>query len=92
MAEAKVYHSHSYTWWQEVRRYFDIGVLHAREAWLRREFGGTGREGTRFVRSELSHLWLGAWWFIPSALLRTALKWIAYRRDFITEFALSRRD
>ncbi len=79
VAEAKVYHSHSYTWWQEARRYFDIGVLHAREAWLRREFGGAGREGARFVRSELSHLWLGAWWLIPSALLRTALKWIAYR-------------
>lgn len=79
VAEAKVYHSHSYTWRQEVHRYFDIGVLHAREGWLRQEFGGAGREGARFVRSELSHLWLRAWWLIPSALVRTGLKWIAYR-------------
>ena len=30
-AEAKVYHSHSYSMSQELKRYFDIGVLYARE-------------------------------------------------------------
>ena len=34
-ADAKVYHSHNYTIWQEFKRYFDIGVFHAKEAWIR---------------------------------------------------------
>jgi rhamnosyltransferase len=79
VAEAQVYHSHSYTWTQDFRRYFDIGVLHARESWLLREFGSTGGEGRRFVRSELRYLWPQHWWLIPSALTRTALKLTGYR-------------
>lgn len=79
VAGAKVYHSHSYTWKQEIRRYFDIGVLHAREAWIRHEFGSAGGEGLRFVQSELRYLWSRQWWLIPSALIRTGLKWVGYR-------------
>jgi rhamnosyltransferase len=79
VAEAQVYHSHSYTWRQEFRRYFDIGVLHQRESWLLEEFGGAGGEGARFVRSELRYLWPAHWWLIPSALIRTALKLAGYR-------------
>ncbi|WP_183973038.1 glycosyltransferase family 2 protein [Tunturiibacter gelidoferens] len=79
VAEAMVYHSHSYTWEQEFRRYFDIGVLHQRESWILREFGGAGGEGGRFVRSELRYLWPRYWWAIPSALVRTAAKWMGYR-------------
>lgn len=79
VAEAKVYHSHSYTWTQEFRRYFDIGVLHSRESWLRQEFGGTGGEGKRFVLSEMRFLWSRRWWLLPSALIRTGLKLAGYR-------------
>jgi rhamnosyltransferase len=79
VAEAQVYHSHSYTWTQDFKRYFDIGVMHARESWLLREFGSTGGEGGRFVRSELNYLWPQYWWLIPSALIRTALKLVGYR-------------
>lgn len=79
VAEAQVYHSHSYTWRQEFRRYFDIGVLHERESWLHKEFGGAGGEGVRFVKSELHYLWPRYWWMIPSALIRTALKLAGYR-------------
>lgn len=79
VAEAKAYHSHAYSLRQEFQRYFDIGVLHAREAWLTREFGGVSSEGKRFVHSELSYLWRTCKWLIPSALLRTILKWIGYR-------------
>ena len=78
-AEAQVYHSHDYTWSQDFRRYFDIGVLHAREPWLLEEFGGTGGEGGRFVRSELHYLWRNRRAYIPSALIRTALKLVGYR-------------
>jgi rhamnosyltransferase len=79
VAEAQVFHSHSYTWTQEFRRYFDIGVLHERESWLIEEFGGAGGEGSRFVKSELRYLWPQHWWLIPSALIRTALKLAGYR-------------
>jgi rhamnosyltransferase len=79
VAEAQVYHSHSYTWIQEFKRYFDIGVLHSQESWMLKEFGGTGGEGGRFVRSELSYLWKTDKWSIPSALVRTAFKLVGYR-------------
>jgi rhamnosyltransferase len=79
VAEAQVYHSHSYTWTQDFKRYFDIGVLHTRERWLLREFGSAGGEGGRFVRSELGYLWPHHWWLVPSALMRTALKLVGYR-------------
>jgi rhamnosyltransferase len=78
-ADAEVYHSHSYTWMQEFRRYFDIGVLHAKESWLLDEFGGAAGEGSRFVRSEFKYLWPSSKSFIPSALVRTALKLVGYR-------------
>jgi rhamnosyltransferase len=78
VADAKVYHSHSYSWRQDFKRCFDIGVLHAREPWLLREFGQTGDEGRRFVRSELSYLLAHCPWLCPSALLRTAFKLIGY--------------
>jgi rhamnosyltransferase len=79
VAEAKAYHSHSYNWRQDFKRYFDIGVLHSRERWLLDEFGGTSREGSRFIVSELVHLWHRSWWLIPSALIRSALKFGGYR-------------
>jgi rhamnosyltransferase len=79
VAEAQVYHSHSYTWMQEFRRYFDIGVLHTRENWLLKEFGDTSGEGGRFVRSEIRYLLPKNWWLVPSALIRNVLKLLGYR-------------
>jgi rhamnosyltransferase len=78
VTEAKAYHSHSYSWRQDFKRYFDIGVLHSREGWLLREFGQTSGEGRRFVVSELGYL-RRSFWLIPSALIRTALKLLGYR-------------
>lgn len=78
-ADAQVYHSHHYTFRQEFRRYFDVGVLHAREPWIQESFGGAAGEGKRFVISELKYLLRHAPWLIPSALIRTVLKLLAYR-------------
>jgi len=78
-ADARVYHSHSYTWLQEFKRYFDIGVLHSREQWLLNRFGRTSGEGRRFVISEFAFLLDHAPWQIPSAVMRTGLKLFAYR-------------
>lgn len=72
-------HSHNYTLLEEFRRYFDTGVFHAREPWIRENFGGAGGEGLRFVKSELRflgwrriHLW-------PGALLRNAFKLAGFK-------------
>lgn len=78
-AQACVYHSHPYTWTQEFRRYFDIGVLHGREAELLGEFSGADGEGKRFVLSELKYLGRHAPGSIPSALARNGLKLLGYR-------------
>lgn len=79
VAEACVYHSHDYTWAREFQRYFDIGVLHCRERELIQKFGHAGREGERFVLSELRYLRQHDPIRIPSALLRTGLKLLGYR-------------
>lgn len=79
VAEASVRHSHPYTWTQEFKRYFDIGVLHSRERWLQDSFGGTGGEGKRFVTSELTYLRHKDPLRIPSGLIRTGLKLLGYK-------------
>jgi rhamnosyltransferase len=78
-AEACVHHSHNYTLGEEARRYFDIGVLHAREKWLLDRLGQPEGEGARFVRSEMRYLWHNAPWRLPEAGLRTVLKYAGYR-------------
>ena len=78
-AEAKVYHSHDYTLFQELRRYFDVGVFHAQQAWIREQFGAAEGEGLRFLRSELRYLSGENSLLIPSAVARTALKYAGYR-------------
>jgi len=78
-ADACVYHSHPFTWRQEFRRYFDIGVFHGRDPWIRRKFGKAGGEGLRFVRSELKYLRSHQISAIPSAMIRTALKLLGYK-------------
>lgn len=79
-AEAKVYHSHDYDFISEFRRYFDIGVFHAREKWIRESFGRAEGEGLRYVMAEARYLWRNGYaYLLPSALLRTILKYAGYR-------------
>ena len=78
-AEACVKHSHNYSFAEEFRRYFDIGVLHAREQWLLEWLGKAEGEGLRFLKSEFSFLRHRAPLLLPQALLRTALKYLGYR-------------
>jgi rhamnosyltransferase len=78
-AGAVVRHSHAYSTSQEFRRYFDIGVFHAREPWLLEQFGNVSGEGKRFVLSELKFLWERDPGRIPSALIRTIAKYLGYK-------------
>ncbi len=78
-SDACVYHSHNYSLIQEMQRYFDMGVFHAREPWLRKEFGTAEREGLKFVISEFKYLARNAFWRIPEGLLRTVLRYLGFR-------------
>lgn len=83
-AEAKVYHSHDYNFLQEFKRYFDIGVFHACEPWIRDEFGKAEGEGLKFVLSEAKYLISnGKGYLLPSAFIRTLLKYLGYRLGMI---------
>lgn len=76
---ARCRHSHNYSVREEFRRYFDMGVFHAREPWIREQFGGAGGEGLRFVKSELAYLGLSRIYLWPSAIFRNACKLLAYK-------------
>jgi rhamnosyltransferase len=78
-ATAMVYHSHDYSFREDARRYFDIGVFHTRDQWMTEKFGGASGEGMRFVRSEATYLLKNAWHLLPSAALRTFIKFGFYR-------------
>lgn len=77
--DASCRHSHNYTMGEEFRRYFDMGVFHAREPWIRQRFGGAGGEGLRYVKSELKFLGFANVHLWPSAVLRNTCKLLAYK-------------
>lgn len=78
-ADACAYHSHNYSICDEFRRYFDTGVFHAREPWIRQQFGQTGGEGKRYVVSELRYLGVRCMYLWPSSILRNILKLMGYK-------------
>lgn len=78
-ANAMVYHSHDYTLFQEFRRYFDIGVFHARESWIQKEFGKAEGEGKRFIVAELKYILSHCPYRFPEMILRDGMKFLGYR-------------
>lgn len=78
-AESKVYHSHNYSIMQEFRRYFDIGVFHAQEPWIREAFGEAEGEGKRFVIDELKYLLTHKPLLVPKTIFRDGMKFLGYR-------------
>lgn len=77
--DARCRHSHNYTLKEEFCRYFDQGVFHSREHWIRQRFGGAGGEGVRYVKSELNYLGVKNLALWPGAIVRNILKLIAYK-------------
>lgn len=78
-SQATCYHSHNYTVAQEFKRYFDLGVFHAREAWIRSSLGGAGGEGRKYVLSELRFLKASHKVLWPESLCRSAVKLLGYK-------------
>ncbi len=78
-ADAEVFHSHDYALWGEFSRYFDFGVFHAREPWIRETFGEAEGEGLRLLRKQLAYLWREQASMIPAAVARMAAKFAGFR-------------
>jgi rhamnosyltransferase len=80
VAEAQVYHSHNYSIAEEFKRYFDMGIFHSSEPWLQETFGRPGREGLKYVWSEIAFL-VGneLYGHVPLSVLRSMVKYAGYR-------------
>lgn len=79
-AHAMVYHSHSYTPAEELKRYFDTGVFHAKESWLLDTFGKAEGEGKRYLLAELNFLLQNkAYHKLPEFFLRNLCKITGYK-------------
>jgi rhamnosyltransferase len=77
--DARCRHSHNYSILEEFRRYFDMGVFHSREFWIRSEFGGAGSEGIRYIISEIKFIGISRCYLLPSLLIRNSLKLLGYK-------------
>jgi len=78
-SSAKVYHSHAYSITEEFRRYFDTGVFHALEPWIKQNFGGESGEGTKFAISEIKELMKESPAKIPLSIARNLAKWVGFK-------------
>ena len=85
-AFAQVYHSHNYTAAQEFKRYFDIGVFHHRESWIRENFGSAGKVGKKFVREKYSALWQNNPREFFGAFFRDVMKFFGYSLGRLENF------
>jgi len=80
VAEAEVYHSHSYSVIQEFKRYFDIGVFHGNQKWILEIFGRAEGEGGKYVKSEFHYLLQNhAYLKIPEFFVRNGMKYLGYK-------------
>ena len=91
-ALAQVYHSHNYTATQEFKRYFDIGVFHNRESWIRENFGGAGKVGKNFIYEKYSALWKNNPREFFEAFYRDTMKFFGYGlgrlENFLPQFII----
>lgn len=78
-SDAIVYHSHDYTIWQEFKRYFDIGVFHSRESWIRDTFGEAEGEGKKYIVSEFKYLIKENIMLIFPMIIRDIMKFLGFR-------------
>ena len=85
-ADASVYHSHGYSFYQEMQRYFDMGVFHASEPWIRQDLGDAESEGLKFVVSEYKYLLRHEFWRIPEGMFRTLLRYTGFRLGLIEKW------
>lgn len=77
-AQAKVYHSHNYTYRQQFRRNFDLGVSQADHPEVFAAYPSES-EGIRLVKSTVAHLKKkGMWNKIPDVIIQSGFKYMGY--------------
>lgn len=80
VAEARVFHSHNYTFLEEFKRYFDIGYFYNSESWLLDRFKKAEGQGIAYVINEVRFvLKRGRWWLLPQVIARAVVKYAGYR-------------
>ncbi|MBZ7394700.1 glycosyltransferase family 2 protein [Klebsiella michiganensis] len=79
VSTAKVRHSHNYTPLEEFKRYFDIGVFHKDEPWIRKNISGASGEGKKFLISEIRYLLNKYPHWIPLAFVNNFMKLLGYK-------------
>jgi len=79
-SEAAVYHSHNYSYTQEFKRSFDIGVLHSAEKWLLETYGKAEGVGRIYVRSALGEIFSQKkYTMIFDWFFRSSIKFAGYK-------------
>ncbi len=78
VSQAMVYHSHNYTYRQQFRRNFDLGVSQADHPEVFAAYPSES-EGIRLVKSTVAHLKKkGMWNKIPSVIMQSGFKYMGY--------------
>lgn len=78
-ADARVIHSHNYTWRQQFRRNFDLAVSQADHPEIFQGIPSEG-EGLRLVKSTAVYLVKrGKFWMLPSLVMSSGFKFLGYR-------------
>jgi rhamnosyltransferase len=79
VSDAMVWHSHDFTFSQQMKRYFDIGAMHSMFRWLRDD-APPEKEGFRYVRELMKFLWQQRGYReYPRVVLDLAARFIGYR-------------
>lgn len=80
VAEAVVLHSHNYTAWQDLKRYFDMGIFHRTENWLLKEFGKAEYAAVKYAKSEFAFLLeKKKFRLFPEFVLKNFMKYLGYK-------------
>ncbi|MEZ2334973.1 glycosyltransferase [Mucilaginibacter sp. RCC_168] len=79
VANATVYHSHSYKLKEEFERYFDTRVFHEQNKWLIETYGKPIGEGIKFMKSELKYVFKNDLKAVFKSTFSLGAKWLGYK-------------
>ncbi|HBJ0984673.1 TPA: glycosyltransferase family 2 protein [Escherichia coli] len=79
VSTSKVRHSHNYTPLEEFKRYFDIGVFHKDEPWIRKNVSGASGEGRKYIISEIRFLLKNYPHWLPLSCINNFMKLLGYK-------------
>ncbi|MDB5137173.1 MAG: Rhamnosyltransferase [Mucilaginibacter sp.] len=78
VADAKVKHSHNYSFKEEFKRYFDTRVFHEQNQWLIDQYGKPTGEGLKYVKSVMKFMAINSPISMISTINLILAKWLGY--------------